>query len=206
MSESRRFLLPARRKFTLPAPDRSSRWPAYAGLATGIVCLAAAAIYALLPPSAPDLPSEVGVVPGQSAQAAPRSAAPPTPKAGANPTAGITVPPDPEVARPRRLKIPVLDVDATVDSEIVNTVGGLTLPDDPRRVGWWSAGAGPGSTFGSVILAGHVDDRDLGPVRREVLRDPGDVDRRRGADQLEVGTAGQDAVMPLTDREPTSWS
>ncbi|WP_035857720.1 class F sortase [Cryptosporangium arvum] len=173
MSEPRRFLLPNRRKFSLPAPDRSSRWPAYAGLATGIVCLAAAAIYALLPPPAPDLPSEVGVVPGESAQAAPkspspgrpstspRSVGPPSPST-AKPTGKLTVPPDPAVARPRRLKIPVLDVDAVVDSEIVNTVGGLSLPDDPRRVGWWSAGAGPGSTFGSVILAGHVDDRDLG--------------------------------------------
>ncbi|GAA0267464.1 class F sortase [Cryptosporangium japonicum] len=160
MSEPRRFLLPARRKFSLPAPDRSSRWPAYAGLATGVVCLAAAAIYALLPPPPPDLPSEVGVVPGQSAQAAPRS--PAASKTTAAPRETLTVPPDPAVARPRRLKIPVLDVDAVVDSEIVNTVGGLTLPDDPRRVGWWSAGAGPGSTFGSVILAGHVDDRDLG--------------------------------------------
>ena len=159
----RRFLLPGRRKFRLPTPDRSSRWPAYAGLATGIVCLAAAAIYALLPPPAPELPKEVGVVPGESAQAAPKS---PTPKSPAptkaSPAPSLTVPPDPAVARPRRLVIPVLDVDAVVDSEIVNTVGGLTLPEDPRRVGWWSAGAGPGSTFGSVILAGHVDDRELG--------------------------------------------
>ncbi|MFG1928036.1 class F sortase [Cryptosporangium sp. NPDC048952] len=171
MIDSRRFLLPARRKLRLPTPDRSKRWPAYAGLATGIVCLAAAAIYALLPPPAPDLPSEVGVVPGESAQAAPRSASPgrgsskstaPESATSASPKESLTVPPDPAVARPRRLVIPVLDVDAVVDSEIVNTVGGLTLPEDPRRVGWWSAGAGPGSTFGSVILAGHVDDRELG--------------------------------------------
>lgn len=108
------------------------------------------------------------MVPGESAQAAhgnpaPKSPTPtsPTPRTAA-PAPSLTVPPDPAVDHPRRLVIPVLDVDAVVDSEIVNTIGGLTLPDDPRRVGWWSAGAGPGSTFGSVILAGHVDDRDLG--------------------------------------------
>ncbi|GAA3385643.1 class F sortase [Cryptosporangium minutisporangium] len=163
---TRRFLLPTRRKFRLPAPNRSSRWPAYAGLASGIVCLAAAAIYALTPPPAPPLPTEVGVVPGET----PRAAAPasPTPKrttprtATRSPAPSLTVPPAPDVARPRRLVIPVLGVDAAVESEKLDPVGGLTLPDDPRRVGWWSAGAGPGSGFGSVILAGHVDDRELG--------------------------------------------
>lgn len=162
---TRRFLLPTRRSFRLPTPNRGSRWPAYAGLASGIVCLAAAAIYALTPPPAPKLPSEVGVVPGETAQAAPGKAAPTpsrtrTPSRAASPT--VTVPPAPDIARPRRLVIPVLGVDAVVDSEKVDPVGGLTLPDDPKRVGWWSAGAGPGSVFGSVILAGHVDDRELG--------------------------------------------
>jgi len=166
---TRRFLLPTRRSFRLPAPNRGNRWPAYAGLGSGIVCLAAAAIYALTPPPAPDLPSEVGVVPGESVRAAAGSAPPTTtpsrtPSRAASRTVApsLTVPPAPDVARPRRLVIPVLGVDAVVDSEKVDTVGGLSLPDDPKRVGWWSAGAGPGSVFGSVILAGHVDDRELG--------------------------------------------
>jgi sortase (surface protein transpeptidase) len=32
----------------------------------------------------------------------------------------------------------------------------LRVPADPRRVGWWSGGALPG-TPGSTVLAGHVD-------------------------------------------------
>lgn len=137
--------------------DYRRRWPALLGFASGVVCLAAAGIYALVPPPAPALPSEVGVVPGETASVA----AAPTRAAGQGRSA-LTVPPDPTVAHPKRLVIPVLGVNAVVDSEKLDPVGGLTLPDDPHRVGWWSSGAGPGSTFGSVVLAGHVDDKELG--------------------------------------------
>ncbi|WP_170323465.1 class F sortase [Cryptosporangium phraense] len=160
---SRRFVLPERprfrlpRRFRIPKPDRTSRWPAYLGLGTGVVCLAAAAIYALVPPPAPALPSEVGVVPGQTAEARPA----PSPRKASGPA--VVVPAAPDVAHPKRLVIPVLGVEASVESEKLDPVGGLTLPDNPKRVGWWSAGAGPGSGFGSVVLAGHVDDRELGP-------------------------------------------
>lgn len=161
--------LPTRRsllshRFRLPTPSRTSRWPALLGLVSGVVCLAAAAIYALIPPPAPKLPTEVGVVPGQSIQAAaPTASTRASSTKAARSGKALTVPPAPDVARPRRLVIPVLDVDAVVDSEKLDPVGGLTLPDDPKRVGWWSAGAGPSSGFGSVVLAGHVDDRELGP-------------------------------------------
>jgi hypothetical protein len=33
----------------------------------------------------------------------------------------------------------------------------LEVPADPRQVGWWSAGAAPGSAAGTVVLDGHVD-------------------------------------------------
>lgn len=140
--------------------DYRRRWPALAGFASGIVCLAAAGIYALVPPAAPALPSEVGVVPGETASVA---ALPVPTRASSQGRSALTIPPDPTVAHPKRLLIPVLGVDAAVDSEKLDPIGGLTLPDDPRRVGWWSSGAGPGSTFGSVVLAGHVDDHKLGP-------------------------------------------
>lgn len=35
--------------------------------------------------------------------------------------------------------------------------GSLAVPDDPSQVGWWDAGAAPGSPAGSVVLDGHVD-------------------------------------------------
>jgi hypothetical protein len=136
--------------------DYRRRWPALAGFASGVVCLAAAGIYALIPPSPPALPSDVGAVPGQTASA------PAVTRAPAKGSSALTIPPDPAVAHPKRLVIPVLGVSASVDSEKLDPIGGLTLPNDPHRVGWWSSGAGPGSTFGSVVLAGHVDDRKLG--------------------------------------------
>lgn len=35
--------------------------------------------------------------------------------------------------------------------------GALQIPHDPSRIGWWAAGAMPGDTAGSVVLAGHMD-------------------------------------------------
>jgi hypothetical protein len=37
------------------------------------------------------------------------------------------------------------------------------VPDDPGVLGWWRDGAAPGSATGTVVLAGHVDSRELGP-------------------------------------------
>ena len=41
---------------------------------------------------------------------------------------------------PTRLQIPVLKVDATVDS-VATVDGQLTVPDDPMTVGWWAGAA-----------------------------------------------------------------
>jgi hypothetical protein len=35
--------------------------------------------------------------------------------------------------------------------------GALQIPADPSRIGWWAAGAMPGQSEGSVVLAGHMD-------------------------------------------------
>jgi predicted outer membrane protein len=35
--------------------------------------------------------------------------------------------------------------------------GQLQVPQSPSNVGWWAAGAAPGSASGTVLLAGHVD-------------------------------------------------
>lgn len=35
--------------------------------------------------------------------------------------------------------------------------GALAIPEDPSRVGWWAAGALPGQSEGSIVLAGHMD-------------------------------------------------
>ena len=33
----------------------------------------------------------------------------------------------------------------------------LEVPEDPAVVGWWDRGAAPGSTAGSVLIAGHIN-------------------------------------------------
>ncbi|MEO5854257.1 MAG: class F sortase [Nocardioides sp.] len=35
--------------------------------------------------------------------------------------------------------------------------GSLGLPEDPRRLGWWTGGSAAGAPYGSVVLAGHLD-------------------------------------------------
>lgn len=37
--------------------------------------------------------------------------------------------------------------------------GSLALPEDPRRMGWWTGGSPAGAPYGSVVLAGHLDSR-----------------------------------------------
>lgn len=62
---------------------------------------------------------------------------------------------------PLRLTLPAIGVDAAVVP--VTVAGGeLGVPADPRTLGWWSAGARPGSTRGSVVVVGHVDDWKAG--------------------------------------------
>jgi len=56
---------------------------------------------------------------------------------------------------PTRLRIPVLDIDATV-LPIQVTEGELVPPSDPQEVGWWSEGARTGASVGSAVLTAHT--------------------------------------------------
>lgn len=66
-------------------------------------------------------------------------------------------------APPQRLLLPGLGVDAGVTPVEVDPGGALQVPPDPDLVGWWRDGARPGSSAGTVVLAGHVDTRADGP-------------------------------------------
>jgi hypothetical protein len=88
---------------------------------------------------------------------------------------------------PTRIQIPSLNVVATIVS--VATVGGrLTVPEDPRTVGWWAGAALPGSRSGTVVLDGHVDSatRGTGAFFRLTALRAGDV--------VTVTTVGGDRV------------
>jgi len=63
---------------------------------------------------------------------------------------------------PDRVRVPALGVDAQAVRVSVGGSGALTLPGDPRTIGWWGAGAAPGAPLGTVVLAGHVDSEQQG--------------------------------------------
>jgi hypothetical protein len=64
---------------------------------------------------------------------------------------------------PQRVRLPTLGVDALVQPVLPGPDQQLSVPESPSVVGWWSAGAAPGSRHGTVVLAGHVDTRSAGP-------------------------------------------
>jgi len=87
-----------------------------------------------------------------SASASPSSSA--SPRASAPPRAGKYLP----RARPTRLLIPAIDVDAPFVGLDITKSGQLEAPpaDDVNLVGWQADGVSPGER-GTAIIAGHVD-------------------------------------------------
>src|SRR4051794_2994586 len=87
------------------------------------------------------------------------------------------------VARPARIEIPSIGVDAVMIPLGLNRDGTLEVPEDFTQAGWWTGAARPGQP-GPAIVAGHVDSY-TGPAvfyRLPELR-PGAtiiVDRRDG--------------------------
>jgi len=88
-------------------------------------------------------------------------------------------------ARPVRLLIPKISVDAPFTELAIGSTGQLQPPpaDDTNLVGWFAKGASPGEA-GTSIIAGHVDTMtsaavfaDLGELKKgdsfEVRRDDG---------------------------------
>jgi len=87
------------------------------------------------------------------------------------------------VARPTRIEIPSIGVDAAVIPLGLNRDRTLEVPEDFAQAGWWTGGARPGQP-GPAVIAGHVDSH-TGPAVFYRLRElrPGAtiiVDRRDG--------------------------
>jgi sortase (surface protein transpeptidase) len=62
---------------------------------------------------------------------------------------------------PTRVRVPALGLETAVRPVGVGEDRQMQLPADPRVLGWYRFGAGPGGR-GSVVLAGHVDSRRFG--------------------------------------------
>jgi sortase A len=59
---------------------------------------------------------------------------------------------------PERIKIPAIDVDATVQAKGELENGEMAVPADDHITGWYEPGYKPGSA-GSSVIAGHVDSK-----------------------------------------------
>jgi hypothetical protein len=79
---------------------------------------------------------------------------------------------------PVRIELPTLGVRAPVTRVAVTPDGALTVPEDPRVIGWWADGGD------ALVLDGHVDSAVAGPGALFHLVDlePGDPVSLTGAD------------------------
>lgn len=78
----------------------------------------------------------------------------PQPLAAAGHSASRDQPAAPAV--PAYLRIPYVDIDASIVPVGFNERGEMASPDDFDQIGWWQFGAVPGD-YGRAVLAGHVD-------------------------------------------------
>ena len=83
------------------------------------------------------------------------SAATPTTAVPSCPSGDAPAVADPAQGQPARLVIPAIDVDATV-IPLVSEGDDLEPPADVTKVGWWAAGAEPGSAKGAAVFVGHT--------------------------------------------------
>ena len=82
----------------------------------------------------------------------------PAPTTAPSPTPSAQV----AVVPPVRLRIPAIDVTATVNPVGVDGNGDFAVPPSVDEVGWYRFGPGVEATAGSVVIAGHVDSAALG--------------------------------------------
>jgi len=90
-----------------------------------------------------------------------------------------------QAPNPAVIRIPRLDVEASIIPLGLNDDGSIEVPEDPDQAGWWLGGPEPGETGPAVIL-GHVDSQEEGPAVFFYLQylDPGDeihIDRVDGS-------------------------
>ena len=104
---------------------------------------------------------------------------------GREPAGDAAAAADPRAARPTRVRVPSVGIDAPVTPVGIDLRrGALGVPGDIRRAGWWKDGQLPGASSGAVLIAGHVDSARAGPGAFFSLH------KARPGAEVQVGTAG----------------
>jgi hypothetical protein len=113
-------------------------------------------------------------------------------------------PPPPGGVQPARVRIPAIDVDASVVDLGLNPDRTLEVPQDAETTGWWSGGTRPGAS-GPAVVVGHVDS-ETGPAVFYRLGDldPGDRIDVVGADGTVVPYRVDALETHPKDEFPTS--
>lgn len=80
------------------------------------------------------------------------------------------------IGEPRRITIPTLSVDASIENVGMDPSGRMGVPSDADIVGWWMHGVRPGEA-GSAVVAGHLDTPQGSPGVFYAISqlEPGDV-------------------------------
>ncbi|MEU9066390.1 class F sortase [Streptomyces sp. NPDC048306] len=102
-------------------------------------------------------------------------------------------------ARPQRLDVPGLDIDAPVVARGLDAKGAIEPPpfDQPGTVGWYAAGVAPGAA-GTALMVGHVDTETRPAVFYRLSSiEPGQT-IRVARDDAEVAEFTVDDVQVLT--------
>ncbi len=123
------------------------------------------------PTSSPPTPAmssaDASPTPPASALTTPSSAIPTAPSSGAEPAAPSPESPAPTTPAPTTpapvpagipigFALPRLDVQAPIDP-VGQMDGELEVPEDIRRLGWWTGSAAAGGASGTTVLDGHID-------------------------------------------------
>jgi hypothetical protein len=98
---------------------------------------------------------------------------------------------------PARLRIPALDLDATVDAVGIDAAtGDFAVPPSVDQVGWYRYGPGFSARAGSIVIAGHVDSaaEGKGAFFRLGSLDKGDA-------MTLIGPDGRERVFEVVARE-----
>jgi hypothetical protein len=86
------------------------------------------------------------------------------------PPESATIPPGPAaVAAPTGVLILGASVPAPLVPVGVAESGALQLPERPAVLGWYAAGAVPGASAGTAVVAGHLDSAEYGAGPLELL-------------------------------------